>query len=85
MIRADEAHHLGVVDAVLPETGFLDAALSWAAPLAAQPRHSLAAAKRALVQGVGLPLDHGLALEQDIFRPLLRSPQTKALHAKLEH
>jgi enoyl-CoA hydratase/carnithine racemase len=73
VIGASEAHHLGVVEAVLPEAGFLDAVLSWAAPLAAQPRHSLAAAKRALVQGASLPLEQGLALEQDIFRRLLSS------------
>jgi enoyl-CoA hydratase/carnithine racemase len=84
VIGADEACHLGVVEAVLPEAGFLDAVLTWTAPFAAQPRHSLGAAKRALVQGASLPLDQGLALEQDIFRRLLRSPQTKALQARPE-
>jgi enoyl-CoA hydratase/carnithine racemase len=82
VIEAGEAYHLGVVEAVLPEARFLDAVLSWTAPLAAQPRHSLAAAKRALVQGASLPLDQGLALEQDTFRRLLRSPQTTALQAR---
>jgi enoyl-CoA hydratase/carnithine racemase len=84
-IGAEEARSLGVVEAVLPETGFLDAVLSWAAPLAAQPRHSLAAAKRALIQGARLPLDQGLVLEQGIFRHLLSSPQTKALQAERKH
>jgi len=84
VIGAEEARQLGAVEAVLPEAGFLDAVLSWTAPFAAQPRHSLAAAKRALVQGTSLRLNEGLALEQDIFRRLLRSPQTKALQARRE-
>lgn len=75
-IGAEEACQLGVVEAVLPGAGFLDAVLAWTAPFAEQPRHCLAAAKRALVQGASLPLDQGLALEQAIFRRLLaaRSP-----------
>ena len=84
VIGAEEARHLGVVEAVLPEAGFLDAVLTWTAPFAAQPRHSLAAAKRALVQGASLRLDQGLALEQDIFRRLLTSAQTKARHPQPE-
>ena len=67
-IGAEEALAFGVVEAILPEAGFPDTVLGWVAPLAAQPRHSLAAAKRALVQGASLSLEHGLAPEQDIFR-----------------
>lgn len=79
LVTAHQALPLGLVDAVLPERGFLDAALEWAAPLAAQPRHSLFAAKRALVSGTQLPLDQGLALEQDIFRTVLASAETRAM------
>jgi enoyl-CoA hydratase/carnithine racemase len=81
LVTAGQALHLGLVDAVLPEQGFLDAALEWAAPFAAQPRHSLFAAKRAIVTGTQLPLDQGLALEQDIFRAVLASSETRAISA----
>jgi enoyl-CoA hydratase len=84
VIGAEEACHLGVVEAVLPEARFLDAVITWSTPFAVQPRHSLTAAKRALVQGASLRLDQGLALEQDISRHLLRSPQTKALRTRPE-
>ena len=66
------------VEAVLPSEGFLEAVLDWAAPLASQPRHSLAAAKQALLLSAQTSLDQGLIAEQDIFRAVLTSPPTKA-------
>ena len=75
------ALELGLIDAILPDERFLDAALAWAAPVAAQPRHSLAAAKQALLLATRLPLDQGIAGEQDIFRATLSCPQTQAMHA----
>jgi enoyl-CoA hydratase/carnithine racemase len=83
LLTAQEAHAMGIVDAVLPDADFLDAVLAWVAPIANAPRHSVLAAKRALVDGAQLPLAQGLALEQQIFRAVLRSPQTRALHASL--
>jgi enoyl-CoA hydratase/carnithine racemase len=82
LVMAGHALDLGLVDAVLPEPGFLDAALEWAGPFAAQPRHSLFAAKRALVSGTQLRLDQGLALEQDLFRAALASSETRAMSAR---
>ena len=84
-VTAAQALELGLIDAILPDEGFLDAALAWAAPLAAQPRHSLAAAKQALLLAAQLPLDQGIDREQDIFRVTLASPQTRAMHAKQGH
>lgn len=81
LVTADQALAAGIVDAVVPDEDFLDHVLAWVAPIAAAPRHALAAAKQALVQGVSLPLRDGLALEQRLFRDVLRSPQTQALHA----
>jgi enoyl-CoA hydratase/carnithine racemase len=82
IVTAQEALRLGLVDAILPAERFLHAVLDWAAPLAAQPRHSLAAAKRALLLSTCVPRDQSIALEQDIFRAILTSPQTQAMHAK---
>jgi enoyl-CoA hydratase/carnithine racemase len=84
-LKAADALALGIVDAVLPDEDFLTHVLAWVAPVAAAPRHSLLAAKRALVDGARLALDDGLALEQRLFREVLRSPQTRALHAAAGH
>jgi enoyl-CoA hydratase/carnithine racemase len=84
LVTASQALHLGLVDAVLPEQGFLDAALDWAAPFAAQTRHSLFAAKLALVRGTNLTLNQGRALEQGIFRTVLASSETRAMSAQAD-
>jgi enoyl-CoA hydratase len=81
LVTASQALQLGLVDAVLPEQRFLDAALDWAAPFAAQTRHSLFAAKLALVRGTHLTLNQGRALEQGIFRTVLASSETRAMSA----
>jgi enoyl-CoA hydratase/carnithine racemase len=81
-ITPGQALQLGLIDAVMPDEGFLDAALAWAAPIAAQPRHALAAAKKALLFTTRLPLDHGIVLEQALFRATLTSPQTQQMHAR---
>jgi enoyl-CoA hydratase len=82
-ITAHEALRIGLIDVILPGEEFLNAVLDWAGPLAAQPRHSLAAAKHALQLSTQLALDQGISREQDIFRAILTSPQTRAMHAPL--
>ncbi len=84
-IDADQAAEFGLVDAVRPDADFLQHVREWVAPIAQQPRHSLVAAKRALVEGLLLSLAEGLELEQRIFRDVLRSPETRALHAARPH
>jgi enoyl-CoA hydratase/carnithine racemase len=80
-VSSADALELGLIDAILPAERFLDAALAWAAPIAAQPRHSLAAAKQALLLTSNVALDHGIDIEQGIFRATLASPQTRVMHA----
>jgi enoyl-CoA hydratase/carnithine racemase len=77
---AQEALQFGLIDAILPSDAFLPAVLDWAAPLTAQPRHALAAAKQALLLTTRLPLGQGIAAEQEIFRTILASPLTQAMH-----
>ncbi len=79
LVHAAEALELGIVDAVLPDAGFVDAALNWVAPIAAQPRHTLVAAKRAIVEGLALPLSDGLENEQRIFRATLTSDESRRM------
>jgi enoyl-CoA hydratase/carnithine racemase len=80
IITATRAKQIGLVDVVLPDDGFLDAVLDWVGPIAAQPRHSVVAAKRAIIDGLALSLDDGLVLEQESFRRILRSTETRSLH-----
>ena len=79
IVGAEQAADFGLVDAVLPDDGFLDGVLAWLAPMARQPRHTLAAAKRALLDGLRMPLAEGLAYEQRLFRAVLRSAESQQM------
>jgi enoyl-CoA hydratase/carnithine racemase len=67
VIDASEALTMGLVQAVFPDDSFLASVLEWAEPIAAKPRTALAAAKRAIVEGIRLPFDEGLRLEGRLF------------------
>jgi enoyl-CoA hydratase len=67
IVDADEALRIGLVEAVLPDSGFLDHVLEWVAPIAAKPRFAVAAAKKAIVEGLRLPFADGLRLEGQLF------------------
>jgi len=79
VVDAEEALRIGLVEAVLSDEPFLEAAVEWAGRIASRPPESLRAAKRALVEGAGLPLAEGLALEAQLVGPLLARPDTLAL------
>jgi enoyl-CoA hydratase/carnithine racemase len=66
MVDMVEAPAIGLVDEVHPVDGVLDAARRAARHYAAGPA-SLALAKRAIDEGLGLPLAEGLALERRLF------------------
>jgi enoyl-CoA hydratase/carnithine racemase len=82
IIDSEEAERIGLVQAVLPDEGFVDAALEWADRIAAQPRHAVVAAKRALVEGMQLPLAEGLQLEGRLFLECQLRPETVALEER---
>jgi enoyl-CoA hydratase len=67
LVTADAALALGLADAVLPDAGFMRHVTEWLAPVAAQPPHALFAAKRAIIDGLRMPLELGLANEQRLF------------------
>jgi enoyl-CoA hydratase len=67
VVRADEALTLGLVNTVFPDDGFLDHVLDWLQPIARNTRASLAAAKRAIVQGLRMPFEEGMRLEGQLF------------------
>jgi len=63
-LSADEAYAAGLVHAVVPGAALEATARAWALRLAAMPPAALRAAKRAVVEGLDLPLVEGLALER---------------------
>jgi enoyl-CoA hydratase/carnithine racemase len=67
IIDAAEAERFGLVEAVLPDEGFVDAAVAWAQRIAEQPRHAVVAAKRAILDGLKVPLGKGLGIEGSLF------------------
>jgi enoyl-CoA hydratase/carnithine racemase len=67
VVPADEALAIGLVEARLPDDGFVDRVVEWLQPMATKPRRALAAAKRAIVEGLRLPFDEGLRLEGRLF------------------
>ncbi|ADG97837.1 Enoyl-CoA hydratase/isomerase [Segniliparus rotundus DSM 44985] len=69
-VGANEALQLGVVDEVVAPDEVLRAALEWASRFQGAASVALAAAKRAVDEGVQTSLDAGLALEEELFASL---------------
>ena len=63
LIDAAEAFQFGLLSEVVPPGRHLQRALGIAEGLAAFPQETLLADRRAAIEGLGLPLDAGLALE----------------------
>ena len=67
-VEAAEAHAIGLVTEVVPAGGRVTRALEMAEGLAAFPQQTMLRDRRALLEGSGLPLADGLALEAAIGR-----------------
>ena len=65
-ITANEAYEAGLVHAVVPREELESTARAWAQRLAAMPPFALRAAKRAVIEGIDLPLTHALELERTL-------------------
>src|SRR3954447_25701069 len=63
IVDAAEAHAMGLVTEVVAPGQALERALAWAQGLAAFPQETMLADRRAAIEGLGLPLAEGLALE----------------------
>jgi enoyl-CoA hydratase len=66
-LTAPEALSIGLVDAALPPDEFEPAVQAKAAALAGMATQALARAKRAVLEGVEMPLSDGLRLERELF------------------
>jgi enoyl-CoA hydratase/carnithine racemase len=76
-VGAEEALEMGLADAVVPDAEVYDTAVAMARKFAAGPPLALAAAKRAIDEGLDRPLDQGLALETELFAGLFDTEDQK--------
>lgn len=83
VVDAREAAAIGLVQLVLPDTDFPEAAVQWAEGIAARPRTALVGAKRAIREGLLLPLAEGLRVEAREFARCQSDPATLALQEEL--
>ncbi|HWW66762.1 MAG TPA: crotonase/enoyl-CoA hydratase family protein [Solirubrobacterales bacterium] len=70
-VEAEEAHRIGLVNEVVEPGAHLDRALELAERIAAFPQETMLADRRAAIEGFGLPLPDGLALEHRLGREVL--------------
>jgi enoyl-CoA hydratase/carnithine racemase len=70
-VGAEEAERIGLVNQVVAEGEHLQRALELAERLAAFPQETMLADRRAAIEGAGLPLGEGLALELRLGRETL--------------
>ncbi|HUF14550.1 MAG TPA: enoyl-CoA hydratase/isomerase family protein [Acidimicrobiia bacterium] len=67
-VGAEEALQIGYADKVAPADEMLELALGDAAEWATKATAAIAAAKKALAEGRGVPLEKALAIEQEAFQ-----------------
>jgi len=85
-VGADEALAMGLVDRVVEPAELHDAALSYAAQLAAGARVAQGLAKHAIDRGLVTDLETGLQIEQEAFVEVFRSEDaTIGVQSFLEH
>ncbi len=70
-VAAEEAHRIGLVNELAEPGAHLDRALELAERIAAFPQETMLADRRAAIEGYGLPLEKGLALEHQLGREVL--------------
>ena len=72
-VEAEEAHRIGLVNEIAEPGRHLDRALEWAERLASFPQETMLSDRRAALEGAGLPLPDGLALEHRLGREVLEA------------
>jgi enoyl-CoA hydratase len=70
-VEAEEAHHIGLVNELAEPGAHLDRALELAERIASFPQETMLADRRAAIEGFGLPLEAGIALEHELGRETL--------------
>ncbi len=70
-VEAEEAHRIGLVNEIAAAGKHLERALELAEKIAGFPQETMLADRRAAIEGFGLPLADGLALEHRLGREVL--------------
>jgi enoyl-CoA hydratase len=70
-VEAEEAHRIGLVNELAEPGKHLDRALELAERIAAFPQETMLADRQAAIEGFGLPLSDGIALEHKLGREVL--------------
>ncbi len=70
-VEAEEAHRIGLVNELVPAGEHLQRALELAERIASFPQETMLADRRAAIEGFGLPLEEGIALEHRLGREVL--------------
>jgi enoyl-CoA hydratase len=70
-VPAEEAHRIGLVNELAKPGRHLDRALELAEKIASFPQETMLADRRAAIEGFGLPLEDGIALEHRLGREVL--------------
>ena len=78
IMTAQDAASLGLVNAVTAASNLAEHVQTFAGKLARQPRTALAAAKRAVVDGLALPVSEGQRLEGVLFSQTLQTAECRA-------
>jgi len=81
IVDAEEAHRIGLLNAVLPVAGFREAAIAWCQQISRHSGPAVFAAKRAVVEGLRGSLAEGLALESRLFVEVNASEDARARNA----
>lgn len=76
-VGAEEALAIGLADKVAAPEEILELALADAAEWATKATRAIAAAKKALNRGFGLPVDEGLLVERDAFQGAFESEDAR--------
>jgi enoyl-CoA hydratase len=70
-VEAEEAHRIGLVNEVVAPGAHLERALELAERIASFPQETMLADRRGAIEGFGLPLEQGLALERELGNAVL--------------
>ena len=70
-VEAEEAHRIGLVNEVVAPGAHLERALELAEKIASFPQETMLADRRGAIEGFGLPLEQGLALERELGNQVL--------------
>lgn len=82
---ATEAFAMGLASEVVADAAVETRAIELAVQLAAGPQHALQSIKEAVLQGMNLPLDQGLAFERKAFQLLFATAdKTEGMRARLD-